>query len=46
MAKHRERFGWHRLVSKIYSLDEVETALNEVENLHVMKAVIAPNEEK
>ncbi|HIE30731.1 TPA: alcohol dehydrogenase [Candidatus Poribacteria bacterium] len=43
MAKHRERFGWHRFVSKIYSLDEVETALNDVENLQVMKAVIAPN---
>jgi len=44
MGKHNERFGWHRFVSKIYSLDEVKTALDDVENLRVMKAVIAPNE--
>jgi len=43
MAKQQERFGWHRLVSKIYSLDEVEMALNDVERLQVIKAVIAPN---
>ena len=44
MGKHNERFGWHRFVSKIYSLDEVKAALDDVENLRVMKAVIAPNE--
>jgi len=43
MAKHGERFGWNRFVSKVYSLDEVKVALDDVENLRVMKAVIAPS---
>jgi len=43
MAKHRERFGWRKLVSKVYTLDEVLAALDDVEKLRVVKAVIAPN---
>lgn len=43
MAKHQERFEWREFVSKIYSLDKAEAALSDVENLRVMKAVIAPN---
>jgi threonine dehydrogenase-like Zn-dependent dehydrogenase len=45
MAKHSERFSWRKWISKVYSLDEVERALNDVENLRVMKAAIAPNGE-
>ncbi len=44
MAKHNERFNWRQFVSKVYSLDEVEAALDDVEELRVMKAIIAPNE--
>jgi len=45
MAKHKDRFCWGQFISQIYSLDETETALNDVEELHVIKAVIAPNED-
>jgi L-iditol 2-dehydrogenase len=44
MAKHRDRFGWHRLVSRIYGLEEVQTALEDIESLKIFKAVIAPND--
>jgi threonine dehydrogenase-like Zn-dependent dehydrogenase len=43
MAKHSQRFRWRKWVSKIYSLDDAEVALDDVENLRVMKAAIAPN---
>ncbi len=45
MAKHSERFAWRKWVSKVYSLEQAEAALNDVENLRVMKAAIAPNGE-
>ena len=44
MAKYRDRFSWDRLVSKVYRLEEVQTALNDVESLNIFKAVIAPND--
>jgi len=43
MAKHRNRFSWQEFVSKVYPLDKVMEALDDVENLRVVKAVIAPN---
>ena len=43
MAKHSRRFGWHRLISKVYTLGQVQSALEDVESLKVFKAVIAPN---
>jgi len=45
MAKHKERFNWRQFISKVYSLDEVEMALNGVEKAQVVKAVIAPNDD-
>lgn len=45
MAKHSQRFGWQRLISKIYPLDQAQTALEDVESLRILKAVIAPNEQ-
>lgn len=43
MGKHREHFGWREFVSKVYPLAGVLDALDDVENLRVVKAVIAPN---
>jgi threonine dehydrogenase-like Zn-dependent dehydrogenase len=45
MAKHSRRFSWHRLVSRVYTLEQIRTALEDVESLKVFKAVIAPNGE-
>lgn len=42
MAKHRERFKWRDLVSEVYGLDDVHAALQDVADLKVFKAVIAP----
>ena len=44
MAKHSRRFGWHRLISQVYTLGQVQNALEDVESLRIFKAVIAPNE--
>ena len=43
MAKYRNRFNWHRMISKFYSLEDVASAIKDVEALKVFKAVIAPN---
>jgi len=42
MDKFRTKYPWHRIISKEYRLDEAEQALNDVENLKVMKALIKP----
>ena len=42
MARHKDRFPLKQIISKVYSLDEVETALADVEHCRVVKAVIAP----
>ena len=43
MARHKGRFPLKRLISKTYPLQEVETALADVDHRRVVKAVIAPN---
>lgn len=43
MEKHRERFGWRKLITRIYSLEDVHSAIEDVEAQRVFKAVIAPN---
>ncbi len=43
MAKHRKRFNWRKMISKLYTLDEVADAVRDVEALKVLKAVIAPS---
>ena len=42
MAKHKERFNWHKMISKFYSLDDVAAAIEDVQAFKVFKAVIAP----
>lgn len=42
MAKHYQRFPWEQLISRYYSLDEINEALADVEQHRVMKAVIRP----
>jgi threonine dehydrogenase-like Zn-dependent dehydrogenase len=42
VAKHGERFGYERFISRKYSLEETNQALADVEELRVVKAVIEP----
>jgi len=42
VAKHGERFGYERFISRKYSLEETNQALADVEELKVVKAVIEP----
>ncbi len=42
VAKHGERFGYEQFISHKYSLEEVNQALTDVEELKVVKAVIEP----
>ena len=42
MAKHGERYRWEQFISKVYSLHEAQQALEDVEALRAVKAVIAP----
>ena len=42
LAKHGERFGYERFISRKYSLEEANQALADVEEFKVVKAVIEP----
>jgi len=42
LAKHAQRFGFERFISRMYGLEETNQALADVENLRVIKAVIKP----
>lgn len=42
LAKHAERFGVERFISRTYGLEEANQALADVQELRVVKAVIAP----
>jgi L-iditol 2-dehydrogenase len=42
MARHRERFGWSRLVTREYPLGEAARALGDMEALAVVKALVRP----
>ena len=42
MARHKDRFGWARLVTREYPLAEAERALADMEALSVVKALIRP----
>lgn len=44
MSRFGDRFPWTSLVSRTYSLDEAQTALEDVESRRVVKAVIHPNQ--
>ena len=42
MAKYGDKYPFNKIISRIYGLSEIETALDDVEHLRVMKAVINP----
>jgi len=43
LAKHGDRYQWERFISRRYSLEEAQMALDDVAQLRVVKAVIEPN---
>jgi Zn-dependent alcohol dehydrogenase len=42
MGKHRERFCWRELVTREYPLAEAGQALEDMEKMRVVKAVVRP----
>jgi len=42
MAKHGERYRWEDFITRFYALEEAQQALDDVESLRAVKAVIAP----
>jgi threonine dehydrogenase-like Zn-dependent dehydrogenase len=42
LARYGDRFGWEKMISRIYSLDDANQALDDVQNLKVVKALIRP----
>jgi L-iditol 2-dehydrogenase len=43
VANHQNEYPWEKIISRMYSLDEVQEALDDVAQMVVMKAVISPN---
>jgi len=43
LAKHGDRFQWERFISRRYSLEEANQALDDVEHYRAVKALIDPN---
>ncbi len=43
LARHRECVPWQSVISEYYALDEAAQALDDVEHLRVVKAVLKPN---
>lgn len=43
LARHGDRVGWERMISRSYRLDEMNTALDDVAAGRVVKAVVSPN---
>lgn len=42
MRLHGDNYPFDRIISKIYNLEEIDQALEDVEDLKIMKAVISP----
>ncbi len=42
LDKHRDSFPWQQMITRYYALDEVNTALSDVEHGRVVKAVVRP----
>jgi len=42
MDKYKDTFPWDKIISREYSLDEISTAWDDVEQLKVLKAIIKP----
>jgi len=43
LKRHKNNFPWEQLISKKYSLENINTALTAVEKHEVIKAVVQPN---
>jgi L-iditol 2-dehydrogenase len=43
VEKYQSNYPFEKIISKHYTLDEIKTALDDVEQLRVMKAIIQPN---
>ncbi len=43
LAKHGDHFAWERFISRRYSLEEANQALDDVEHYRTVKALIDPN---
>lgn len=43
LARHGDRVGWEKMISREYKLSEMNTALEDVEAGKVVKAVVSPN---
>lgn len=43
LARHGDRVGWEKMISREYSLQEMNTALSDVAAGRVVKAVVRPN---
>ena len=43
LAKHGDRFQWERFITRYYSLDQANEALDDVRHYRAVKALIAPN---
>jgi threonine dehydrogenase-like Zn-dependent dehydrogenase len=46
LARYGDRFGWERMITRTYSLDEANQALADVAGLKVVKALIVPGGSK
>ena len=42
MAKHRDRFRWRSLITREYALPDAGRALEDMERLSVVKAILRP----
>jgi len=42
LARYGDRFGWERMITRVYKLEEANQALADVEGLKVVKALIQP----
>jgi len=43
MEKFHDKFNWNKIISREYDLNSAAEAVNAVENLEVMKALIKPS---
>jgi len=45
VQKYAKYYPFEKIISRDYSLDEIKQALDDVEQLKIMKAIIRPNSE-
>jgi L-iditol 2-dehydrogenase len=42
LSRYGDRFGWEKMISRVYTLDEAPQALADVQAMKVVKALIKP----